>query len=74
VNPKAGSVIKNSGGIRKIRCGVSGRGKRGGIRVVYYYVDAGGRFYMLVAYRKNECTDLSTNEIKILRKMTRDLK
>jgi len=58
-NPKSGSVIKDTGGLRKIRFKAKGRGKRGGIRVIYYFFDVKDRFYLLTLYAKNEVTDLT---------------
>ena len=63
-NPKRGNVIKGTGGLRKIRFGARGRGKRGGsgVRVIYYYFDEKSRLYLLTLYAKNEVTDLSASE------------
>jgi mRNA-degrading endonuclease RelE of RelBE toxin-antitoxin system len=67
INPKAGSVISQTGGIRKIRYSVKGRGKRGSIRVIYYYVSDDQVFYMLLAYPKNKKDDLTIQEKKALK-------
>ncbi len=69
--PKAGDVIKGSGGIRKIRYSQKnrGKGKRGGVRVIYYWLDAHHRFYLITLYSKGEMTDLSPNETKALKKL-----
>jgi len=61
-NPKSGSGIQGTGGLRKIRFGAKGKGKRGGIRVIYYFLDKKDRFYLLTLYSKNEVTDLSTSQ------------
>ena len=61
-NPKIGPVIKGTGGLRKIRVAAKGKGKRGGVRVIYYYFDNFKRFYLLTLYAKNEVTDLSADE------------
>ena len=53
VNPEAGDVIKGSGGVRKVRWSGSGRGKRGGIRVIYYLRLQHGQIWILTAYAKN---------------------
>jgi hypothetical protein len=58
-NPTEGAVIEATGGVRKIRVGVLGRGKRGGARVIYYYRTTKGRVYLLYAYAKNEAENLS---------------
>jgi mRNA-degrading endonuclease RelE of RelBE toxin-antitoxin system len=53
VNPEAGDLIKGSGGVRKLRWSGSGRGKRGGIRVIYYLRLQQGQIWLLTAYAKN---------------------
>ena len=67
IRPDSGDLIKQSGGLRKIRWSGSGRGKRGGIRVIYYFVDAKQQVYMLFAYAKNESDDLSVEQVKLLK-------
>jgi mRNA-degrading endonuclease RelE of RelBE toxin-antitoxin system len=66
--PAAGDLIRGSGGIRKVRWSGSGRGKRGGLRVIYYWWVAKDRISMLLVYRKNEQDDLSADQLKLLRK------
>jgi hypothetical protein len=53
VNPEAGDLIKGSGGVKKLRWSGSGRGKRGGIRVIYYLRLQKGQIWFLTAYAKN---------------------
>lgn len=65
--PKAGPVILGSGGIRKLRWSASGRGKRGGARVIYYWATEQERILMLLIYAKNESDDLTRDQIKTLR-------
>ena len=65
---EAGDLIRGSGGIRKIRWAGSGRGKRGGLRVIYYWWVAKDRISMLLVYPKNERDNLSADQIKQLRK------
>ena len=57
VRPEFGNIIKASGGIRKLRWAGSGRGKRGGIRVIYYYFTEDEQIYMLYAYPKSKKDD-----------------
>jgi len=61
-------VIRGSGGIRKLRWAGSGRGKRGGLRVIYYWWVAKDRISMLLVYPKNEQDDLTVDQVKLLRK------
>ncbi len=65
--PEEGDVIPNSGGIRKIRYGSKGRGKRGGARVIYYLAFGKGVIFLLDIYAKNEKQDLSAFELKTLK-------
>lgn len=51
--PEAGVVVPGTGGVRKLRWAVSGRGKRGGLRVIYYLRSARGEIWMLTLYGKN---------------------
>ncbi|HBT83756.1 MAG: hypothetical protein A2005_10765 [Desulfuromonadales bacterium GWC2_61_20] len=70
--PDAGDVIKGGGGVRKLRWSVEGRGKRGGIRVIYYLELAESRFLLLTLYAKNELEDLTPHEIKLLKKIVEE--
>ena len=65
-HPDAGDVIQGSGGIRKVRWGGSGRGKRGGSRTLYFW-NCAGRIYMLYVYLKNEREDITATQLKQLR-------
>jgi mRNA-degrading endonuclease RelE of RelBE toxin-antitoxin system len=58
-NPRAGAVIPGTGGVRKLRWALEGRGKRSGARVVYYYHNDAMPIFALTAYAKNERADLS---------------
>ncbi len=70
-NPDAGDLIPRSGGLRKIRVGVAGRGKRGGARVIYYWVTAKSQIYMLVAYAKNVQEDLTEDQLRVMRTLVK---
>lgn len=70
-NPDAGDLIPRSGGLRKIRVGVTGRGKRGGARVIYYWVTARSQIYMLLAYAKNVQEDLTEQQLHTLRALVK---
>jgi mRNA-degrading endonuclease RelE of RelBE toxin-antitoxin system len=65
--PDAGAIIRGSGGLRKMRWRASGRGKRGGLRMIYYWRADRDRIYCLTLYAKNEMADLSAPEIRLLR-------
>lgn len=67
--PTAGDVIPGTGGLRKLRWSIDGRGKRSGIRVIYYWYTAKDQIYFLTLYAKNEMTDLSNDEKNMLKKM-----
>ena len=66
--PEAGDVIRSSGGLRKIRWAAKGHGKRGGVRVIYYWWIGKDRISMLFIYPKNEMDDLSAEQLKLLRR------
>jgi hypothetical protein len=72
-NPDAGSVIRGSGGVRKLRWGVEGRGKRGGLRVIYYRIARDNKIFLITVYRKTEVSDISRASIKEIRKLIREL-
>ena len=63
-DPEAGAIIPGSGGIRKLRWGVSGRGKRGGIRVIYFLRTRHGQIWMLTLYAKNVADSISAKVLK----------
>jgi hypothetical protein len=70
-NPTAGDVIAGSGGVRKLRWGLEGRGKRGGARVIYFFHDMNMPLYLLEAYAKNERTNLTQAECHELQQVTK---
>lgn len=70
-NPDAGDLMPRSGGLRKIRLGVAGRGKRGGARIIYYWVTASSQIYMLLAYAKNVQEDLTADQLQTLRALVK---
>jgi hypothetical protein len=63
-NPEAGVVIPRSGGIRKLRWGVAGRGKSGGIRVIYFLRTRQGQIWMLTLYPKNVAENIPAHVLK----------
>ncbi|WP_205203287.1 type II toxin-antitoxin system RelE/ParE family toxin [Azonexus hydrophilus] len=70
-NPEAGEVIEGAGGLRKLRHGDQrrGKGKRGGLRVIYYWWDGGRQFWLFTLYDKDEMENLSADEKKVLKGM-----
>ncbi len=64
--PDDGAIIPNSGGIGKIRWAGSGRGKRGGARIIYYFANKAGRILLLDIYAKNEKENLSAADLRDL--------
>lgn len=69
-NPTAGDLIQGTGGVRKLRWGLEGRGKRGGARVIYFHHDAGMPLFALTAFAKNERADLSQKDRNDFRQLT----
>jgi len=72
-NPTVGDVIPGSGGVRKIRWGLEGRGKRGGARVIYFFHDLEMPLYIFTAYAKNERENLDQPEMKAFQKLAQIL-
>ena len=70
-NPEAGDVMQGTGGLRKLRFADErrGKGKRGGLRVIYYWWDGGNQFWLFTLYDKDEAVDLGTQEKKLLKEM-----
>jgi hypothetical protein len=69
-NPSAGDVFQGTGGVRKLRWALAGRGKSGGARVVYFYHDAGMPIFALTAYAKNDRSDLSQQDCNDFKQLT----
>ena len=72
-DPARGDLIKGGGGIRKMRYAAQGRGKSGGVRVIYYWVKDDGKIYMLVVYPKSKKDTLSDKEVAILHSLVKEL-
>jgi mRNA-degrading endonuclease RelE of RelBE toxin-antitoxin system len=66
-NPEAGDVIKDTGGLRKIRWKTKGKGKSGGVRVIYFYLPSVIQIRLLLIYKKGVKDDLTSGERKMLR-------
>ena len=72
LRPEQGPIIKGSGGLRKVRWATAGAGKRGGLRVIYYWVPRERAFYMLYAYAKSEQGDLTPEQTRRLSHVVRE--
>ncbi|MBK8247522.1 MAG: hypothetical protein IPK85_09020 [Gemmatimonadetes bacterium] len=72
LRPEQGPVLVGSGGLRKLRWGTGDRGKRGGVRVIYYWDAPSETFYMLYLYAKNEQGDLTPAQLKLLRRIVEE--
>src|SRR5690625_7929748 len=72
--PTAGDVIVGAGGLRKVRFTDSfkGKGKRGGLRIIYYWWGGGFQFWLFTLYRKGEMKDLNAKERRVLAQMLRN--
>lgn len=70
-DPEAGDPIQGAGGLRKLRFADArrGKGKRGGLRVIYYWWNAGSQFWLFTLYDKDEMTDLTPQQRKALRQL-----
>jgi len=71
-NPEAGALIPEGQGLRKLRWGISGKGKRSGLRVIYYWYAGDEIVYMLFAYKKSEKEDLTSKQTKALIKYVKE--
>lgn len=67
--PDSGPLIPGAGGLRKLRWALKGRGKRGGARVIYYWIGAADRIYLVFAYAKNEQENLTNEQTRQLAKL-----
>lgn len=68
-NPGAGDVVPATGGVRKLRWGRSGMGKRGGVRVLYYLQDRAGRIWLLTVYSKSAQENIAASTLNTLREI-----
>ena len=74
VNPTAGDVIEGTGGLRKLRQADPrrGKGKRGGLRVIYYWWLGGDQFWLFTVYDKNQADDLTPAQCKLLKQLLKN--
>ena len=71
-NPEAGKIIPGSGGVRKLRWSVVGRGKRGGMRVIYYLKSKNGEIWLLTLYSKSRLENIPGHILKQLKEAFED--
>ncbi len=71
--PEAGDIMKGSGGVRKIRWKAKGKGKRGGLRVIYFLKSKDDEIFLLSIFHKSEVSDLTKDEIRALKKLVKEL-
>jgi mRNA-degrading endonuclease RelE of RelBE toxin-antitoxin system len=71
-HPEAGKVIPGSGGLRKLRWAFDGRGKRGGVRLIYYWFTAQGSLLLLFIYPKNVQDDLTPDQLRQLKRIVEE--
>ena len=72
MRPEAGDLIPGSGGLRKLRWRTAGKGKRGGLRTIYYWDVPLEACYMLLVYKKSEKSDLTQQQVQALRKIVEE--
>ena len=72
LRPEQGLVIPGTSGLRKLRWGLKGKGKRGGCRLIYYWDKRQEAFYMLLVYPKSKQEDVTPEQIKVLSKLVRE--
>lgn len=70
VRPEAGDIVPGSGGVRKVRWAAKGRGKRGGVRIIYYWKQSDGEIWLLTLYAKNEASTIPPH---ILRQIAEEI-
>ena len=70
-HPEAGNMVPGSGGVRKLRWAISGRGKRGGVRVIYYFKKQNDEIWMLTLYSKNQTENIPSH---LLRRIAEEIK
>ena len=69
-NPRAGDIVPGTGGVRKLRWALQGRGKRSGARIIYFYHNGDMPLFALTAYAKNERADIGQSARNDLQRLT----
>lgn len=70
IHPQAGDIVQGTGGIRKLRWSAQGKGKSGGVRVIYYYHNGSVPLFLLTVFGKGEKANISKSERNELSKLT----
>lgn len=73
-NPDVGDIIPDTGGVRKVRWGRQGSGKRGGVRVIYFYLHANAPLYLLLIYAKAHQSNLTPEAVHVIQGLSERLK
>ena len=72
INPEAGAIMPGGRGLRKLRWAIPGKGKRSGLRIIYYWYTRDEKICMLFSYKKSEQGDLTKEQVKILNNYVRE--
>ncbi len=72
-DPECGDIIRGGGGVRKVRVGFEGRGKRGGARVIYFFCSDKKPIYLFAIFAKNQKADLAADELKALARICKQI-
>jgi mRNA-degrading endonuclease RelE of RelBE toxin-antitoxin system len=67
-NPESGKVVRGSGGVRKVRWAIAGKGKSGGVRVIYYFRKQNDEIWLLTIYSKNEVESIPAHVLRQIAK------
>ncbi len=70
-HPEAGTIVPGSGGVRKLRWAIAGKGKRGGVRVIYYFKKQNDEIWLLTIYSKSQTENIPSH---ILKKIAEEIK
>ena len=74
MDPTCGDLLRGTGGIRKVRFAVAGKGKSGGVRIIYYFHNEDIPVFMLAVFAKKEKADLKPSERKMLAVLAKKLR
>jgi hypothetical protein len=72
-NPEAGKVVRGSGGVRKVRWAMAGKGKSGGVRVIYYFKKQDDEIWLLTIYSKSEVENIPAHVLRQIAKEIEDV-